>query len=222
MTSQSLISLRHGNRSPRPFIHPSISSRIYIHIQKGSLPPLRPHLLNLRNSMSKRKLEQLPPPLHPQILPHLPPPHMELLPPLRLQNLVLHTRSIQRPHRRLKIIPLLRLNVHLTAQTRTELQFHPADRLPVVVCFGGGADVAGQRRGGVWVVCGGGSLLAAEIEIVEDGFEIPVVCGVAWWCGESGGLAEWSCGRGLGERRGGCGLSSWASLVALGVAGSVV
>ena len=115
---------------------------------------------------------------------------MKLLPPLRLQNLILHTRSVQRPHCRLKIIPFLRLNVHLTTQTRTELQFHPTDRLPVVVCFGGGADVAGQRGGGVWVVCGCGGLFAVEVEFVKDGFEISVVCGIAWRCAESGGLAE--------------------------------
>lgn len=143
----------------------------YIHIQpkaesrrKHVLPTLRSHPLDLRDRLPKRKLEQLPPPLHSQILPHLTPPHMKLLFFLLLRDLILRARATQHPQCRRKITPLFRLNMHLAAQTGTQLQLHAASDWPVVVCSGRLAHSAGE--GGC--VLGRGLSVAAQVELVED------------------------------------------------------
>ena len=143
----------------------------YIHIQpkaesrrKHVLPTLRSHPLDLRDRLPKRKLEQLPPPLHSQILPHLTPPHMKLLFPLLLRDLVLRTRATQCPQFRREIKSLLRLNMHLATQTGTQLQLHASSDWSVVVCSGRLAHGAGE--GGC--VLGRRLSVAAQVELVED------------------------------------------------------
>ena len=144
-----------------PYIHfqPKAESR-----RKHVLPTLRSHPLDLRDRLPKRKLEQLPPPLHSQILPHLTPPHMKLLFPLLLRDLVLRTRATQCSQCRRKVKSLLRLNMHLAAQAGTQFQLHAASNWSVVVCSGRLAYGAGE--GGC--VLGRRLSVAAQVELVED------------------------------------------------------
>lgn len=137
------------------------------------LPTLCPHPLNPRNRLLERKLKQLPPPFHPQILPHLPAPNMKLLPTLLLQNPILRTRHVQHAQRRGDIETPLRIDVHLTTEFGAQFQFHPAHGGSIVVCSGGGADGAGE--GGVGVIGVGAGVLGwpgagavAEVDVVQD------------------------------------------------------
>ncbi|KAG2007620.1 hypothetical protein GB937_008431 [Aspergillus fischeri] len=98
---------------------------------------------------------------------------MELLRmPLR-PHLVRRDIPLQHTQRRRQIHPLLRLDVHLATQRRSQFQLHPAERLFVAVCLRGHADRARERKGvgGMAAFCGI-AVGVVEVELVEDPVEV--------------------------------------------------
>ena len=79
---------------------------------------------------------------------------MKLLAPLLLRDPILRTRPVHRPQRRRQIKPPVRLDMHLPAQTRPQLQFH-ARHGPVALGQGGVSHGAGEGVGAVGVGWGG-------------------------------------------------------------------
>lgn len=151
------------------------------------LPPLRLHPLNFLHSLLERELEKLAPPIPPQLLAQSTPAHMVFLRNRHLLDLIALDNTMQMPKRSRKVDTTLRLDVHLSAQRRAQLEL----RLAVcqlgglfapghATCHGTGEIVGKDAAVGVvrvFAAAGLGLLIAylaavAKVEFVQDLVEV--------------------------------------------------